>query len=120
MTAASIREHFSAQLAEAKPLTVDQIEVMRALRRERLSPEQAEASIKASRLADYQLVGRVLLFYIMHIVESVEQPSDTTRVTNSRMEVLSTTDDALDQLDGTVQFERMSAHLPVFRSLVGV
>lgn len=110
-----IRQYFAEQLDATLPLTLSQIEAMRENRRQKLTPEQYEISIKASRLDTDELVGRVMLFYALRTQDNVPQDGFDRSV---KIEMLRVMDDELDQLIGKVRFERMNNAIPIFEALV--
>lgn len=107
------REYFAAQFENAKPITIEQIEEMRAARRERLTPDQYEQSLKASRLDTDELVGKIMLYYMLRTYDPVPQEGFNR---SCKLEVLRIYDDELDNLAGKVRFDRMSDMIPIFEA----
>lgn len=106
-----IREYFAEQFEKATPITLDQIEEMRANRRARLSGDELDASIKAARLDTDELVGRFALYYMLRTYDPVPQEGFDR---SGKLEVLRIYDDELDILAGKVRFDRMSNAIPIF------
>jgi hypothetical protein len=106
-----IREYFAEQLEQAKPITVEQLEEMRAHRRERFTPEEYEEALKASRLDTDELVGKTMLYYMLRTYDPVPQEGFNR---SAKLEVLRVIDDELDRLAGKVRFDRMSNAIPIF------
>lgn len=110
----NIREHFATQLESAKPITLEQIEEIRASRQKQLTPEQYDQNIKAARLDTDELVGKTMLFYMLRT--STPTPQEGVRSIN--LKLLRVFDDELDQLDqqltNKIRFVEMKDAIPVF------
>lgn len=109
-----VRQYFNKQLETARPLTLAQVEEMRDARRKTLTPEQYEVSLKATRLDTDELVGHIMLFYMLRTQDQNPAEGFDRSV---KIEVLRIVDDELDQLDGRVRFDRMSDKIPVFEAV---
>lgn len=108
-----IREYFAEQLEKANPITIKQIVEMRETRRNAVIDELYETSLKAARLDTDELVGRVMLFYMLRTYDPVPQEGFNR---SCKLEVLRIYDDELDNLAGKVRFDRMSNMIPIFEA----
>lgn len=106
----NIVDYFKEQLEAAVPITNEALCKLRSTRRETLTDEQYDDSIKAARLDTNELIGRKMLFCMVKTNDPTPRDGFDKSLT---IDVRCVYDDELDQLAG-LTFDRMNGKIPIF------